>query len=75
MTHEGANDMAKTETYKGFSITKKSIGAFPWVAFDADGEVFDCAKTKSQLRGGIVAFVNGDAWMIEELRRRGYSKA
>ena len=67
--------MTKTETYKGFSITKKNIGSFPWIAFDADGEIFDCARTKSQLRGGISAFVNGDAWKIEDLRRLGYSKA
>lgn len=66
--------MTKTENYKGFSLTKKSIGSYPWVAYDAEGEVFDCAKTKSQLRGGITAYVNGAAWMIEELRRKGYSK-
>lgn len=66
--------MTKTETYKGFTLTKKNIGPYPWVSYDAEGEVFDCAKTKSQLRGGITAYVNGDAWMIEELRRKGYSK-
>lgn len=65
--------MVKTQTYKGFSI-KKTIGSYPWLAFDSEGEVFDCARTKSQLRGGIVAYLNGDSWKIEELRREGYSK-
>lgn len=66
--------MTKIQTYKGFRIEKKSIGAYPWLAFDADGEVFDCARTKSQLLGGISAYLNGAAWMIEDLRRKGYSK-
>jgi len=66
--------MTNAGTYKGFAL-KKTAGRYPWVAFDADGEVFDCANTKSQLCGGISAYLNGAAWMISELRSKGYSKA
>jgi hypothetical protein len=68
--------MTNAGTYKGFTIQKSACSrANPWVAFDADGELFDNAKTKSQLCGGISAYRNGDAWKINELRRDGYSKA
>ncbi len=68
--------MTNAGTYKGFTIKKSAHSrANPWVAFDADGELFDNAKTKSQLLGGISAYRNGDAWRINDLRRAGYSKA
>lgn len=63
--------MTKTESYKGFTISKGSLG---WKAVDADGELFEVSSKKHCLKGFISAFVNGDQWAIEELRRAGYSK-
>lgn len=63
--------VSQTSKYKGYTISKCWKG---WQAKDEDGDFLFFAATKSQVRGGISALVNGDKWMIEELRRSGYNK-
>lgn len=63
--------MAKTETYKGFTIAPCYWG---WKVLDADGDVVLVESNKSKARGGISAIVKRHAWMIQELHKQGYDK-
>lgn len=63
--------VSQTTKYKGYTIARTWGG---WKAVDSDGDMVFIGKTKSQVRGGISAIVNGDAWKIEELRSHGYHK-
>lgn len=63
--------VSQTSAYKGYKIAKHWQG---WKAVDADGDMVFIGRTKSSVKGGISAIINGDAWMLEELRQHGYNK-
>lgn len=63
--------VSQSTKYKGYTIAKSWQG---WKAVDAEGDFVFSSRTKNQVRGGISALVNGDAWMINELRSHGYHK-
>jgi hypothetical protein len=63
--------VSQTTKYKGFLIAKTWKG---WKAVDADGDMVFIGRTKNSVRGGISAILNGDEWMIEQLRHEGYNK-
>jgi hypothetical protein len=63
--------VSQSTKYKGFTIAKTWQG---WKAVDADGDFVFSSRTKTQVKGGISAIVNGATWMINDLRKHGYNK-